>query len=163
MHIRPWIAAIAGMLALPLAALAAEPRLRVDIIGENGGQVHLDLSASWLKSWLEFADVDCKADVDPSTRAMAASLAAQGEGGVYEFDQRDGDHVLARRARGELRLEVREPDRDRSVVEFPWALAECWLLGREPQEGLGRALTRDGFHVRIESHDGEERVRLSLD
>lgn len=163
MRVRPWIAALVGTIALPLSAAAAEPRLRLDVVSDDGAEVHLDLSASWLKSWLEFADVDCRAEVDSPTRAMAVSLAAQGEGGVYEYEQRDGDHVLARRARGELRLEVRERDRDRSVVELPWSLAECWLLGREPQGGIGRALARDGLHVRIEAHDGEDRVRVSLD
>jgi hypothetical protein len=159
-----WIAAVVGMACWPLAAAAAEEaRLRVDIVGEDGAQVHLDLSAGWLKGWLEFADIDCKAEVDAPTRAMAASLAAQGEGGFYEFDQADGDHVLARRARGELRLEVRDDDRERSVVEMPWTLAECWLLGREPRGGLGRVLARDGLHVRVESHDGADRLRLSLD
>jgi len=157
------IAALVGSICLPAAAIAGEPRLRVDIAGDDGSQVHLDLTLGWLKGALAFADVDCRAHVDAPTRAMATSLAAQGEGGFYEYDQRDGDRVTARRARNELRLEVREHDGDRSIIELPWPLAECWLLGREPAGGLVNALSKDGLRVRIDAHDGEDRVRLSLD
>jgi len=160
-----WIpAALALFLAAPAVSLAdSDSHLRLRIDGEDGGQINLDLSSSWLSSLLAAADITCDGSDDRQTRRMARELSRRGEGGVYEYRDHDGDRIVARRSRGQLILETRHRDGDRGVVELPWVLAECTMLGREPEGGLGRYLQREGLSLRIDARDGDGRVRLTFD
>jgi hypothetical protein len=117
-------------------------------------------SAGWRRS--STADLECDADTDRETRRMARSLDRQGEGGVYEFEDDDGDQVVARRVKGALKIESRDNDGETAKVEMPWPLAECLFLGREPHGGLSRALGDGDFKVRVESSDGD-RVSIDVD
>lgn len=168
---RSWIrrsarlAALAAALTLlPAAAFAGSDsstfHLRVD--GDDGGRVDLDLSLGWLAAFADWADFECEVDTDSDTRRMARSLDRQGEGGVYEFEDDDGDEVVARRMKGALKIENRDADGELSKVEMPWPLAECLFLGREPRGGLGRALAKGDFKIRVESDDGD-RVSIEVD
>jgi hypothetical protein len=154
----------AAALALaPAAAFGDDDggRLRVHISGEDGDRLDLDLSLGWVAALVDWADVECEAETDRRTRRMAQSLDRQGEGGVYEFVDDDGEEVVARRVEGTLRIESREKRGEHAKVEIPWPLAECLLLGREPDGGLARALERGNFRVRIEGEDGK--VTIDVD
>jgi len=158
------VAAAALLVTLPRPSLAeSDSRLRLDVESSSGDHVHLDLGTGWLTSLIAAADVTCEGSDDRRTRRMAHELSRQGEGGVYEFRDRDGDAVTARRSRGQLILETRRGDGDRAVVEMPWLLAECTMLGREPEGGLTRYLRREGLSLKVDAHDGGDHVRLSFD
>jgi len=159
------LAALAAALTLfPAAAFAGSDgstfHLRVD--GDDGGRVDLDLSLGWLAAFVDWADLDCEVDTNSDTRRMARSLDRQGDGGVYEFEDDDGDEVVARRVKGALKIESRDADGELSKVEMPWPLAECLFLGREPHGGLGRALSRGDIRIRVEG-DGGDRVTIDVD
>ena len=156
-------ACAAALILAPAAAFGDDgARFRLHISGDDGDKVDLDLSLGWVAALADWADVECDADTDRETRRMAQSLDRQGEGGVYEFDDDDGDHVVARRVRGTLRIESREKRGDLAKVEIPWPLAECLMLGREPAGGLARALEKGDFRVRIEGGDGGK-VTIDVD
>ncbi|MGH7858325.1 MAG: hypothetical protein ACREQY_13460 [Candidatus Binatia bacterium] len=151
------LVALAAALTLsPAAALAADDdsSFRLHISGEDGGRLDLDLPLGWIASFVDWADVECDADTDRKVRRMMQSLDRQGEGGVYEFEDDDGDEVVARRVKGTLRIENREQRGEVAKVEMPWPLAECLILGREPEGGLARALKSGDFRVQIEGADG---------
>lgn len=156
------LAAVCSLLPALAAASDSRPNLRLHITSDDGDRVDIDLSVGWLASLLDWADVDCDADTDRDTRKMAQSLDRQGDGSRYEFVDDDGDVVVARRESGVLLLDTRDDDGEVAHVEIPWPLAECLFLGREPKEGLGRALVRDGLRIRVDGDDGE-RVRISID
>jgi hypothetical protein len=95
---------------------------------------------------------------------MMQSLAGQGEGGVYRFvDEDDGDQVVARRSRGALKIESTGGDGERAVVEMPWEVAQCLMLGVEPPGDLGRRIARGDARLRVDVRDRDGRVRVSLD
>jgi hypothetical protein len=161
--------ALAAALAFVSAVALAtddDANLRVRISGSDGGRLDIDLPLDWITSFVDWADVECDAEPDRETRRMAQSLDRQGEGGVYEFEDDDGDEVVARRAKGMLRIESRSESREQrgelAKVEMPWPLAECLILGREPAGGLARALESGDFRVRIEGGDGG-RISIDLD
>jgi hypothetical protein len=93
---------------------------------------------------------------------MAERLDRGGDGSSYRFRDEDGDPVLATRRAGRLRLETTDEDGERSTVELPWSVAECFLLGREPRGGFGELL-RDGLRIRVEERDGESKVDVRID
>lgn len=154
----------ASTLALSAPAVADEDgsTFRLRITGSDGDRVDLDLSLGWIASLVDWADVECDADTDADTRRMARSLDRQGEGGVYEFEDDDGDEVVARRVKGSLRIESRERKGETAKVEMPWPLAECLFLGREPKGGLAGALRSGDFRVRVEGSDGGK-VSIDVD
>ena len=156
------VAFAAALLLSPAVAHADDDKsnLRLHIKGEDGGKLDLDLSLGWLASLVDWADIECDTQTDRQTRRMAQSLDRQGEGGVYEFENQDGDDVVARRVKSTLRIESREEHGELSTVEMPWPLAECLFLGREPRGGLAKALADGNFKVRIESSDGS---KISVD
>lgn len=161
----PFRFTLALAVALLPAALAADsgPSFKLEVDGDDGERVRLELSAGWLSALVRHATIDCEASDDRRTRRMAEALDRGGEGSVYEFENRDGDEVVARRTRGQLVLETRDRGGDHAVVEMPWRLAECWMLGREPAGGFARWLADEGLSLRVDSRDGEDRVRISLD
>lgn len=159
------LAALAAALTLiPAAAFASGDgstfHLHVD--SDDGDKVDIDLSLGWLATFVDWADIECDADTDADTRRMARSLDRQGERGVYEFEDDDGDQVVARRVGGRLKIESRDDDGELSKVEMPWPLAECLFLGREPKGGLGRALSKGDFRIHVQSDDGD-RVTVDVD
>jgi hypothetical protein len=149
---------------LPTAAFAGSDSssLHVHIDGDDGGRVDVDLSLGWLATFVDWADIECDSHTDSDTRRMARSLDRQGEGSVYEFEDDDGDNVVARRVKGALKIESRDEDGEISRVEMPWPLAECLFLGREPKGGLRSALRDGDFRIRVEGHDGD-RVAVDVD
>jgi hypothetical protein len=157
--------AVALAAALLPAALAADsgPTFRLEVDGDDGEHVRLELEAGWLTSIVRHATFDCDGADDRRTRRMAEALDRGGEGAVFEFEDRDGDHVVARRSRGQLILVTRERGGDRAVVEMPWKLAECWMLGREPAGGFADWLADEGLTLRVDARDGDGRVRFSFD
>lgn len=155
---------LAAVLAMPLAA-HADPRttLRLEVESDDGEEVRIELASGWLSALARHATIDCDGSDDRRTRRMARTLDRRGEGSVYEFVDSDGDQVVARRARGQLILETTDEDGDRAVVEMPWVLAECWMLGRQPADGLAGLLSDGGLALRIDARDGGDRVHVSLD
>lgn len=156
----------AALTLIPVAAFAGEHgstfHLRVD--GDDGGRVDLDISLGWLATFVDWADLDCDVDTDSDTRRMARSLDRQGEGGVYEFEDDDGDRVVARRVKGALKIQSKDEEGELSKVEMPWPLAECLFLGREPHGGLGRALSKGEVKIRVEGNDGDgDRITVDID
>jgi len=162
----PLAALAAALVLLPSASFASSEKgdssfhLRID--GDDGGRVDVDLSLGWLATFLDWSDFECEADTDADTRRMARSLDRQGEGGVYEFEDDDGDEVVARRKDGALKIESKDHDGEIAKVEMPWPLAECLFLGREPHGGMARALERGDFKIRVEGKDGG-RVSVDVD
>lgn len=167
-----WLASavVAGALGAPAARAGDEPakteeaRLKIQIEGEDGTSVKIDLGAGWLAGLIESVDVECEGDAEGDERAMMLSLRAQGEGGVFRYREDDeGDDVVARRSRGALKLESIDGDGERSTVEMPWEVAECLMMGVDPPGDLGRRLARGEARLRLDLRDGDGRVRISLD
>jgi len=157
------IAALAGTLLFPAASRADDSTFRVVVDGDDGSRVDIQLPGGWITGLLAAATIHCHSDADDDAVRMARSLARQGEGGVYSWTEDDGKEVVARRSRGQLKIETRERDGERASVEMPWVLAECVMLGHEPAEGLGHALARDGVHIRVRGSDEDGSVRIVLD
>jgi len=164
----------AGMLGLAPLALAAPasagaeketpPTLRIRVEDDDGSRVNVDLSAGWLGAIVEAADIECEAESDRQARAMMESLDRQGEGGVHRFiDEDDGDQVVARRSRGALKLESTGRDGEVAVVEMPWEVAQCLVMGVEPPGDLGPRIARGDARLRVDVRDRDGRVRVSLD
>jgi len=168
---RRWLGAAAvAVAALTFAGpvLADEsqespPRLRIQVEDDDGSRVDVDLGAGWLAALVDAADFECEADGDRQALAMMESLDAQGEGGVHRYLDDDGDRVIARRSRGALKLESTGRDGEISVVEMPWDVARCLILGVEPPGDLGRRIASGDAKLRVDVRDRGGRVRLSLD
>lgn len=157
-------ASVAAALASPVPAVAdSASTFKLEVRGDDGEHVKLELAAGWLSALLRHSTIECDGSDDRRTRRMAEALDRRGEGAVYEFESRDGDRVVSRRSRGRLILETFEDDGDHAVVEMPWVLAECWLLGREPDGGLARWMADEGVSLRIDGRDGRGRVRIAFD
>jgi hypothetical protein len=151
-------------LALPAEAGAAPESLRILVEGGDGGRVDIELPAGWVTRLLAAATVDCREADDARMRRMAADLERQGEGGVHVFRGRDEREVVGRRVRGALKIETRDDDGERVTVEMPWVLAQCFLLGEPPREGIARALARSGLRVRVDGAGRKSgRVLIDLD
>jgi hypothetical protein len=158
-------------LLLPVAAAAHDPgdhhddhaTLKVHVEGDDGESVHFELGSGWLGALISAVDIECDAEGDADTRRMMKSLREQGEGGLYRFEDDDGDDVVARRRKGQLRIETREDDGERAVVEMPWEVAECLLLGVDPPGDLGHRIAAGDVQMKIDVRDGDGRVRISLD
>lgn len=161
---------LAGVLSATAARAGDEPakdeaaRLKIQIDGEDGSSVRLDVGAGWLAGLIEAVDVECESEAEGDERAMMLSLRSQGEGGVYRYREDDeGDDVVARRSRGALKIESTDRDGERSTVEMPWEVAECLLMGVDPPGDLGRRIARGEARMRLDLRDGDGRVRISLD
>lgn len=162
----------AALLILPAGAGAAgdpppeggKGALHLEVRGDDGDNVDLHLSSGWLGALISTARIDCDADSDGDARRMMESLREQGEGGVWKDRERDGDQVLARRAKGMLKIQSTDGDGDRSYVEMPWEVAECLMLGVEPPGDLGRRLARGEakFRIQVDDRDGGT-VRFALE
>jgi hypothetical protein len=157
-------ASVAAALVSPVPAVAdSASTFKLEVRGDDGEHVKLELAAGWLSALLRHSTIECDGSDDRRTHRMAEALDRRGEGAVYEFESRNGDRVVSRRSRGRLILETFEDDGDRAVVEMPWVLAECWLLGREPAGGLARWMADEGVSLRIDGRDGRGRVRIAFD
>jgi hypothetical protein len=157
------LACVAALLAsLPSAAAARDSSFRLIVDGKQGGHLDVQLPAGWLTGLLASSSFECRADGDAEARELARSLDRQGEGGVFTWTDEHGRDAVARRSRGQLKIDVEDDQGKHSVLEMPWPLAECLLLGRQPEEGLARALGRGGVHVKIEGDDGGL-VRIFVD
>jgi hypothetical protein len=160
-----WIALtlLATLVAVPALADGEPRRLRIEIDDRDGERIDLEISTGWLGALLEKVDIDCEATDDRRTRRMARHLDNAGEGSRYRYYDQDGDDVLALRRDGRLRLETLSEDGDQAVVEMPWEAAECFLLGRQPEGGIGRLIAREGLRLKVDSRDDDGRVRVWLD
>jgi hypothetical protein len=162
-------AVVLGSLAFVAPALAGDekgspPSLKILVEGEDGSRVKVDLGAGWLAAIVDAAEIECEAESHGQSRAMMESLAGQGEGGVYRFvDEDDGDQVVARRSRGALKIESTGREGDLAVVEMPWDVAECLMMGVDPPGDLGRRIARGDAKLRLDVRDRDGRVRISLD
>jgi hypothetical protein len=138
--------------------------LRVDVQGEDGERVSFSISSSGLAGLISRADfdLDCEGADDRQTRRMMALLDEKGDGAIYRGEDDDGDPLVGRRRGGRLLIESRDDDGERAEIEMPWPLAECLLLGREPEGGLRRALARGDLEFRIDARDEGGRVRISI-
>lgn len=161
------VAAAALVFAGPVSAgedKDSPPSLKIRVEGEDGSRVSVDVGAGWLGAILAAADIDCKAGADRQARAMMESLEAQGEGGVYRFeDEDDGDLVVARRSRGALKIESTGRDGELAVIEMPWEAAQCLMMGVDPPGDLGRRIARGDAKLRVDVRDRDGRVRISFD
>jgi hypothetical protein len=92
---------------------------------------------------------------------MMASLARQGEGGVYRGEEEDGRYV-ARRRHGMMRIEKHQDGGGTTVVEMPWEVARCLMEGVLPAGDLGRRLARGEAKMRFEARGegGSFSIRL---
>ena len=132
----------------------------------EGDEVRIEASSGWLGALISSVDVECDADSDPRTRAMMEDLRRQGEGGFHRYrDEEDGERVTGRRARGSLKLETRGDDGDLAVVEMPWEVAECLMMGVEPPGDLGRRVAAGDAKLSIDVREGDggDRVTLRLE
>jgi hypothetical protein len=161
---------LAGILGTPAAragddaAKDGEARLKIQVEGEDGSSVRLDIGAGWLAGLIESVDVECESEAEGDERAMMLSMRCLGVGGVYRYREDDeGDDVVARRSRGALKIESTDRDGERSTVEMPWEVAECLMMGVDPPGDLGRRIARGEARMRLDLRDGDGRVRISLD
>jgi len=168
-----WLApacALALAVALPAGAAAHDPKdhdeesatLRLEVHDEDGNDLHFEVGSSWLGALISAVDIECEVKSDRDTRRMMKSLREQGEGGVYEYVDDDGDEVIARRRKGQLRIESRDDD-ERAVVDIPWEVAECLLAGIDPPGDLGRRIAAGDVKMKIDVRDDESRVRITLE
>ncbi|KAB2966399.1 MAG: hypothetical protein F9K18_05675 [Thermoanaerobaculia bacterium] len=161
------VAAAALVFAVPASAgedKDSSPSLKIRVEGEDGSRVSVDVATGWLGAILDAADIECEAGADRQARAMMESLAAQGEGGVYRFeDEDDGDRVLARRSRGALKIESTGRDGEVALIEMPWEAAQCLMMGVDPAGDLGRRIARGDAQLRVDVRDREGRVRISFE
>lgn len=153
-------------------ALAGESRktepasFSLHVESADGDEVRIEASSGWLGALIASADVECDGDADRQTRAMMEDLRRQGEGGFHRYrDEDDGDRVTGRRSRGSLKLETRGDDGDLAVVEMPWEVAECLMMGVEPPGDLGRRISRGEAKLSIDVREGDggDRVTLRLE
>lgn len=163
------VALFAVVLGLAAAAPSAGEderalSLKVEVEGEDGERVSFSISSSGLAGLISRADfdLDCEGADDRQTRRMMVLLAEKGEGAIYRGEDDDGDPLVGRRRGGQLHIESRDDDGERAEIEMPWPLAECLLLGREPEGGLRRALDRGDLELRIDARDEGGRVRISI-
>jgi hypothetical protein len=157
------LSVIAGALlcVAPAAFAGDEGKLNIQIQTDEGTKISLETGAGGLRSLIAGADVRCEAENDPGSRRMMASLARQGEGGVYRGEDGDGRYV-ARRRDGMMRIETRQADGGTTVVEMPWEVARCLMEGIEPAGDLGRRLARGEAKLRFEARGegGSFSIRL---
>lgn len=156
-----------ALLAAP--ALAGEAKksepasFSLHVESAEGDEVRIEASSGWLGALIAAADVECEGDADGQTRAMMEDLRRQGEGGIHRYrDEDDGDLVIGRRARGSLKLETRGDDGDRAVVEMPWEVAECLMMGIDPPGDLGRRIARGEAKLSIDVREGDAGDRVTL-
>lgn len=175
-----WIPAAAPLglalitaLPAPPPASAAETAAKDDpapaafhlqVRGDDGDNVDLRLSSGWLGAIVSAATLECDGDADRDARRMMESLRDQGEGGVWKDRDRDGDRVLARRAKGQLKIETTDEEGERAFLEMPWELAECLMLGISPPGDLGRRIASGEakFRVEVAGRDGGT-VRMAIE
>jgi hypothetical protein len=165
----PALVLAAGSLAFVLTPGAAgadeageRGTLHIQVRGDDGERVDLELSHAGLAGILALADFECEGEDDPKVRALMRELDRGGEGAVERTTNEDGDRIVARRRAGMLRIESRDEDGERGEVEMPWPLAECLLLGREPEGGLARALADGELRLELVARDGDGRVSLKI-
>lgn len=156
-----------ALLAAP--ALAGETKksepasFSLHVESAEGDEVRIEASSGWLGALIAAADVECEGDADRQTRAMMEDLRRQGEGGIHRYrDEDDGDLVIGRRARGSLKLETRGDDGDRAVVEMPWEVAECLMMGIDPPGDLGLRIARGEAKLSIDVREGDAGDRVTL-
>lgn len=142
----------------------AKASLHLSVQGDDGENVDLHLSSGWFGALVSAATLDCDGDADGDARKMMQSLRRQGEGGVWKDRDQDGDLVLARRAKGMLKIETTEQDGGKAYVEMPWEVAECLMLGIEPSGDLGRRIANGEakFRVQVDDRDGGT-VRFAIE
>lgn len=159
------LALVAGP-ALAGEASKTEPaRFSLHVESAEGDEVKIEASTGWLGALIASADIECEGDADARARAMMEDLRRQGEGGYHRYRDEDGDVVVGRRSRGSLKLETRDDDGDRSIVEMPWEVAECLMMGIDPPGDLGRRIARGEakFSIDVRESDGGDRVTLRLE
>lgn len=155
-------------LAAPAVPAAAEenPKANLEVNIEKDGKetLHLEIGSSWLGAILAAAEIDCERAHDRDVRRMMDSLRHQGEGGVYEYtDRDDGDRVLARRSRGNLKLETIGRDGERASVEMPWETADCLMGGVAPEGDLGQRIAAGLADLKVDIRDDDSRVRVTIE
>jgi hypothetical protein len=155
---------LAAALILATSAVAAEEpgRIEIEVEDETGETLDLEVASSWLGAVLQSFDIDCELADEPEVRRMAQRLDRGGEGTRYRFRDEQGADVVALRRHGRLLLEKSGEDGETATVEMPWRVAECLMLGREP-EGGAAALFADGLRLRVDARDRESRVRVRID
>lgn len=154
----------AAALAAGAARAGDVPALRVDIHGESGASIQLNLPLDRLVDYVPGAraSLSCDGHSDRDTRRMMENLERGGENSTYRFEDDDGV-VTARRRGGQLLLEKTGDDNERGRVEMPWLLAECFLAGRPVQAEVRDLLGRGHrLLVDIRGEDGG-RVTISVD
>jgi hypothetical protein len=153
----------AAALTAGVGRAADVPALRVDIHGESGASIQLNLPLDRLADWVPGAraSLSCEGAHDRDTRRLMEVLERSGENSSYRFEDDDGV-VIARRSGGQLLLEKTD-DGDRGRVEMPWLLAECFLGGR-PVQAEVRDLLGHGHRLLVDIRgDDGGRVRISVD
>jgi hypothetical protein len=159
--------ALAAVLAGPLGAEEKKPpgpSLDLRVEDEDGTKVQLRLATGWLSGLVDSIHVDCRTESAPQSRKMMESLDAAGEGAVYSYvDDRDGDRVLGRRARGQLVLETRERDGGGATIEMPWPAARCLMLGIPPEGDFGRRIAEGKVRLRLDVRDHDDRVQIRFE
>jgi len=165
--ITPYALVALAVLALPAAkAWAGDDKAELELRIEHDGEekINLQIGSTWLGGLLAMAEIECDASGDRDVRRMMASLRDQGEGGVFEYvDRHDGDRVLARRSRGNLKIETYGNDGERATVEMPWETADCLMGGVAPAGALGDRIAKGLADLKIDVRDDDSRVRLKIE
>jgi hypothetical protein len=157
------LALVAGP-ALAVETKSAEPaKFSLHVESAEGDEVRIEASSGWLGALIATADIECDGDADGQSRRMMEDLRRQGEGGFHRYrDEDDGDLVIGRRSRGALKLETRGDDGDRAIVEMPWEVAECLMMGIDPPGDLGRRIARGEAKLSIDVREGDDGDRVTL-
>jgi hypothetical protein len=163
----PLLVAVLVLAAGPARAGDSKPAepatFSLHVESAEGEEVRIEATSGWLGALIASADVECEGDSDRQARAMMEDLRRQGEGGVHRYrDEDDGDRVIGRRTRGALKLETRGEDGDVAVVEMPWEVAECLMLGIDPPGDLGRRIARGEAKLAIDVREGDTGDRVTL-
>ena len=160
------LAALALLLVPTTTARADDDKTEIQLQVEKDGEetLNVQIGSSWLGGLLAMAEIECEAARDRDVRRMMASLREQGEGGVFEYvDRDDGDRVLARRSRGNLKIETYGSADERATVEMPWETADCLMGGVAPAGSLGDRLAKGLADLKVDVRDNDSRVRLRIE
>jgi hypothetical protein len=151
--------------ALPAAAAAGSPTLRIQVTEDDGeGGVDVTIGARFLAGLVGAfapAHLDCDGDHDPKLAALMERLTRDGEGS-WAVLREDGDELRARRRDGLLDLDVFDSDGHDAHLVLPWPLAQCLFSGGEvASRDIARALARG--ELRLEAHGDGDNVRITIE
>ena len=148
---------VALLVATPAFAGEKDKGLKIDIEGEDGEHVSIDISSNLVEgiiAGLAESDMECDTTTDEDTLAMLQHLDRKGEGSKYSYTNEEGEKVKARRHKGQWEMEVVKAGEENTFISMPWSMAEC-MLGRD----VPAHSRREDFKFQIEK-DGAVSIRI---